>query len=145
MNEITRRRALAEAAAASTVLLLAACADNEPEARTPAAAAPPPAAPAAPTATADLGKVSDIPVNGGKFFADHGVIVTQPTSGDFKAFSAICTHRGCALDKIADGMITCKCHGARFALTDGSVQGGPAKAPLQAKAIKVDGDNITMT
>ncbi|MEO7069694.1 MAG: hypothetical protein ABI131_04295, partial [Nostocoides sp.] len=36
---------------------------------------------------ADLAKTTDIPVGGGKIFAGAGVILTQPTAGEFKAFS----------------------------------------------------------
>jgi Rieske Fe-S protein len=140
MSETTRRNVLAGATGVSAAALLAACGDDE-------AAAPPPAdptvAPAAVPANA-LAKTSDIPINGGKVYADHGVVVTQPTSGEFKAFSSTCPHKGCALASVEDGVINCKCHGSRFALADGSVQGGPAKMPLEAKSIKVDGDTITM-
>ena len=41
-----------------------------------------------------------MPVGGGKIFAAEKVVVTQPTEGDFKAFSAVCTHQGCVVAKI---------------------------------------------
>ncbi len=46
-----------------------------------------------------LAKTGDIPEGGGKVFADQGVVVTQPASGEFKAFSAMCTHQGCAVKR----------------------------------------------
>ncbi|MBT2396336.1 Rieske (2Fe-2S) protein [Streptomyces sp. ISL-100] len=95
-------------------------------------------------AGAVLAKTADIPEGGGKVFADKGLVVTQPTAGQFKAFSSKCTHQGCAVKDVANGMINCPCHGSMFDATDGSVKGGPAKAPLPAAAIKVEGDSITL-
>lgn len=95
-------------------------------------------------AGAVLAKTSDIPEGGGKVFADQGLVVTQPTAGQFKAFSSKCTHQGCAVKDVANGMINCPCHGSMFDATDGSVKGGPAKAPLPAAAIRVEGDSITL-
>jgi Rieske Fe-S protein len=83
-------------------------------------------------------------MEGGKIFADQAVVVTQPAAGPFKAFSATCTHKGCLLSGVADSAINCKCHGARFALSDGSVLSGPAKEPLAPRAITVAGDTISL-
>ena len=91
-----------------------------------------------------LAKTSDIPVDGGKVFNAQKVVVTQPKQGDFKAFTAICTHMGCTVSKVQNGSIMCPCHGSKFSAADGSVQGGPATSPLAAKQIKVDGDSITL-
>ena len=85
-----------------------------------------------------------MPVGGGTVFADKDVVVTQPTAGDFKAFSATCTHQGCKVKSVTDGQIVCPCHGSRFAVADGAVVGGPAKRPLPAKTISVDGDSIVL-
>ncbi|MEV6296453.1 Rieske (2Fe-2S) protein [Streptomyces sp. NPDC051896] len=94
---------------------------------------------------AELGKTSDIPEGGGKIFKDQKVVVTQPKKGDFKAFSAICTHLGCTVSRVADGTIDCPCHGSKFHVADGSVAHGPAKRPLPAKSIKVEGNSIRLT
>lgn len=92
-----------------------------------------------------LASTSDIPVGGGKIIAQHKVVVTQPARGDFKAFSAVCTHQGCLVNRIASGEIDCPCHGSRFSAKDGSVLGGPAPQPLPSKKIKVKGDQILLT
>ncbi|MFF7144142.1 MULTISPECIES: Rieske (2Fe-2S) protein [Streptomyces] len=92
-----------------------------------------------------LAKTSEIPQGGGKVFADQGVVVTQPTAGHFKAFSSKCTHQGCAVKDVANGLITCPCHDSQFSATDGSVQKGPATQPLAAAKISVDGDSIKLT
>jgi Rieske Fe-S protein len=91
-----------------------------------------------------LAKTSDIPQGGGKVFADQGVVVTQPTAGTFKAFSSKCTHAGCAVKDISNGVIHCPCHGSQFSATDGSVKKGPATQPLAAAKITVSGDEIKM-
>ena len=93
----------------------------------------------------DLGKTSDIPEGGGKVFKAQKVVVTQPSKGDFKAFSAICTHLGCTVSRVADGTIDCPCHGSKFHIADGSVAHGPAKRPLPPKSIKVQGNSIKLT
>ncbi|MFB9466374.1 Rieske (2Fe-2S) protein [Streptomyces cinereospinus] len=89
-----------------------------------------------------LGKVSDVPEGGGKIFGD--VVVTQPTAGEYKAFSAKCTHQGCAVKDVTDGVIICPCHDSRFSATDGSVTQGPATQPLAAERITVAGDEIRL-
>ena len=91
-----------------------------------------------------LASTADIPEGGGKVFADRKVVVTQPTAGEFKAFSATCTHQGCAVKSVADGVINCPCHNSNFSITDGSVKSGPATKPLPAVEITVSGDSITL-
>ncbi|CAL9596947.1 Rieske (2Fe-2S) protein [Streptomyces sp. enrichment culture] len=95
-------------------------------------------------AGAALATTAEIPEGGGKVFADRKVVVTQPSAGEFKAFSATCTHQGCAVQSVADGVINCPCHNSNFSITDGSVQGGPAPEPLASVPISVDGDSITL-
>ncbi|MFD6761980.1 Rieske (2Fe-2S) protein [Streptomyces roseolus] len=113
--------------------------------------APAPAEPTGTTSSAPataggtpLASTSEIPVGGGAVFADRKVVVTQPEEGEFKAFSAICTHQGCTVNKVADGTIDCPCHGSRFSITDGAVTAGPAPRPLPAEKITVSGETITL-
>ncbi|MET8829423.1 Rieske (2Fe-2S) protein [Streptomyces sp. NPDC004610] len=91
-----------------------------------------------------LARTSDIPEGGGKVFADQGVVVTQPVAGEFKAFSSKCTHQGCAVKDVTDGVIVCPCHQSHFSATDGSVQQGPATQPLPETRISVEGDEILL-
>ena len=90
-----------------------------------------------------LVKTADVPVGGGKVLADQQVVVTQPSKGEFKAFTAICTHMGCTVGQVANGDIVCPCHGSRFSITDGSVTAGPAPSPLKAVQVKVSGGEVT--
>ncbi|MET8571116.1 Rieske (2Fe-2S) protein [Streptomyces sp. NPDC004783] len=91
-----------------------------------------------------LAATADIPEGGGKVFADRKVVVTQPAPGEFKAFSAVCTHQGCAVKSVADGLIHCPCHNSAFSITDGSVRGGPAREPLPTVPITVSGDSVRL-
>ena len=88
---------------------------------------------------------SEIPVGGGKIFDNQQIVVTQPKAGDFKAFSAICTHQGCPVTQIQGGTIDCMCHGSQFSIKDGSVQGGPAPSPLPEKTVTVTGNTLTVS
>ncbi|MFF3291406.1 Rieske (2Fe-2S) protein [Streptomyces sp. NPDC003023] len=89
-----------------------------------------------------LAKTTDIPAGGGKVVGD--VVITQPVAGEFKAFSSKCTHQGCAVKDVSNGIINCPCHNSRFDASDGSVKGGPATAPLPPASITVDGDSIKL-
>ena len=92
-----------------------------------------------------LGATSEIPVGGGAIYAAAKVVVTQPASGQYKAFSAVCTHVGCIVNKVTNGTIDCPCHGSEFKITNGAVVTGPAPSPLPARQIKiVDGHVILL-
>jgi Rieske Fe-S protein len=87
---------------------------------------------------------ADIPVGGGTIFTEAQTVITQPTAGEFKAFTSICTHQQCPVAEVADGTINCKCHGSKYSITDGSVVNPPAPSPLAAKTVTVSGDTITV-
>ena len=150
----SRRNVLTGLAAAGLAMpLLAACgAGDSNTTGSTNSAGDPTAAPSAggsPHAAASPGsggiKTSEIPVGGGKIFASDRVVVTQPTAGQFKAFSAICTHQGCPVSKISGGTIDCPCHFSKFSIVDGSVKGGPAPKPLPEKTVTVTGDTLTVS
>ena len=89
-----------------------------------------------------IAAAADVPVGGGLVVKDQKIVLTQPKKGEFKGFSAVCTHAGCVVAKVTDGTINCPCHGSKFAITDGSVVAGPAPKPLPARAVAVDGAQI---
>jgi Rieske Fe-S protein len=95
-------------------------------------------------AGAALAKTSEIPEGGGKVFSDEKVVVSQPTAGDYKAFSTICTHQKCPMTDLKGDVLSCSCHGSQFSVTDGSVKKGPATEPLAAKQVTVEGDSIKL-
>lgn len=88
---------------------------------------------------------SDVPVGGGFIDEANKVVVTQPKEGEYKAFSAVCTHEGCVVDKVADNTIECPCHASMFDGSTGEVTGGPAGKPLPTKTATLAGDTITVS
>jgi Rieske Fe-S protein len=91
-----------------------------------------------------LGAASDIPVGGGAIYKAAKVVVTQPASGQYKAFSAVCTHVGCIVNKVTNGTIDCPCHGSEFKITNGAVVTGPAPSRLPARQIKIVGGQVIL-
>ncbi|MGH3270928.1 MAG: Rieske 2Fe-2S domain-containing protein [Trebonia sp.] len=89
-----------------------------------------------------LAATAQVPDGGGKIIDGKNIVITQPESGSFKAFSAICTHEGCIVNNVSNGTINCPCHGSKFSIENGSVVHGPAPSPLAAIAIKVEGTSI---
>ncbi|MGJ6981092.1 Rieske (2Fe-2S) protein [Aestuariimicrobium soli] len=87
---------------------------------------------------------SSIPVGGGLIVSDGEIVITQPTQGDFKGFTSICTHQQCPVTSVEDGVINCNCHGSQFSISDGSVVRGPASEPLASKPVTQNGDQITL-
>ncbi|WP_107774298.1 Rieske (2Fe-2S) protein [Nocardioides sediminis] len=150
-HPLTRRRFTATATAGLALPVLAACGSDDGGTAADSSSAEPSDASSSPAedgaggATgAVLASTSDVPVGGCAVFESEKVVVTQPTEGEFKAFSSTCTHQGCAVSSSSDGEIPCNCHGSRFSLEDGSVLNGPATAPLDEVAITVEGDSITL-
>jgi nitrite reductase/ring-hydroxylating ferredoxin subunit len=88
--------------------------------------------------------VADVPVGGGTILKDAQVVVTQPTKGSFKAFSAICTHQGCLVASVTDGQIVCPCHGSHYSITTGKPLSGPAPSPLPPKKVSLHGGDVTV-
>lgn len=143
--QVPRQHVIRGAGLVLTAGALAACGSTEekPAADADSSSAPaesPADAPAAAPGGA-IAKTADVPVGSGVIVDD--VVITQPAAGEFKGFSSTCTHKGCTVDKVADGTIDCPCHGSKFNL-DGSVANGPATKPLEAKAVAVQGDSIVL-
>lgn len=101
---------------------------------------------AAPAAGLALAGTDEVPVGGAQVVSAAGgpYVVSQPTAGEFHAFSARCTHRGCAV-KAGDGLtLTCPCHGSTFDAATGAVGGGPAPTPLPAVPVTVADGKIVV-
>ncbi|MFE1198280.1 Rieske (2Fe-2S) protein [Streptomyces olivaceoviridis] len=131
-----RRTVMAAAGAAGLAAALTACGSGDDSSGTVDTGSA--------TGGTALARTADIPEGGGKIFKDQGVVVTQPSAGTYKAFSSKCTHQGCAVGSVANGVIVCPCHNSEFSVTDGSVKRGPATRPLPAAKITVSGDEITL-
>jgi Rieske Fe-S protein len=91
-----------------------------------------------------LTAAADVPVGGGVIISSEQIVVTQPTAGEFRAFGSTCTHQGCQVARVEDGLIQCPCHGSRYSVADGSVQAGPAPSPLPEVPIVVEGDQVLL-
>jgi nitrite reductase/ring-hydroxylating ferredoxin subunit len=134
-TDLTRRNMLRGAAVGVVALpVLAACGGGD----SPGGSS----TPTGPAAGDVLAEAADIEV-GGAVFLDSGIVVTQPTSGDFHAFDRTCTHNQCPVSDIQDGKIHCNCHGSLYDMATGKNVGGPAPAPLTKIDITVtDGEIV---
>jgi Rieske Fe-S protein len=158
---LTSRRAMfAGAGAVGAAAVLAACGTDDsgydPYTGEPVGGAESPPAPASQAPTSEppaeeeeqaeegLAQTGDVQVGGGVVLGDQDVVVTQPVAGEWKGFSATCTHQGCTVTDVSDGTINCNCHGSKFSIVDGSVVGGPAPQPLAEKPVVVDGDRVVL-
>ena len=152
---LPNRRALLAGAGITCAAMLAGCAMSDANGGpTPAtngtATSAGGSAPAAGSSTATgsppaanaLAATSQVPDGGGKIIDGKNIVITQPRTGSFRAFSAICTHEGCIVSSVSNGTINCPCHGSKFSIKDGAVVKGPATTPLAAIAIKVEGTSI---
>lgn len=160
---VSRRRALTGAATLGLTLpVLAACGSSsdgtaaDPVSIDPSTPAPSETSTSAapsddPTTSATtsaaaanaLVAASDVPVGGGVVLAAQQLVVTQPKAGEFKCFTAVCTHTGCLVNAVTT-TINCPCHGSQYDITTGAVVTGPAPSPLAETAIKVDGKEIEL-
>lgn len=92
-----------------------------------------------------LAPASAIPVGGGKIFDSEKVVVTQPKAGEFKCFTAVCTHMGCIVASVSGGTINCGCHGSQYNIATGAVVNGPAPQPLAPVKFSSAGNEISLT
>jgi Rieske Fe-S protein len=138
------RRALLAGAGVTCAAMLAGCSTHDASngGFTPAASGTATSASGSAPPAAALAATSQVPDGGGKIIHAARIVITQPQSGSFKAFSAICTHEGCFVNSVSNGTINCPCHGSKFSITDGSVVHGPATRPLAQIAISVEGTSI---
>ena len=146
-DQTTRRAVLGGVAAVGAGAVLAACGSDEPtdsaggggEATSDSGSggdAP---------AGGEIGTTADVPVGGGTVFQKQKIVVTQPTEGEFKAFTAVCTHQGCTVGSVNGDTIQCNCHGSQYNAADGKVKKGPAPKALAPKKITVEGDKLIVT
>lgn len=156
MSPIPRRRLLAGAGAA-VACCAAGCAtygtprDTAPAAPAPSTPTPGPTTPApapssssAAPAPAGLAAVDDVPVGGGRVFAEQRVVVTRPDANTVLAFDATCPHQGCLVDQVSGAGISCPCHGSLFAVSDGAPLDGPARTPLTSRPVRVEGGQVVL-
>ena len=93
------------------------------------------------------GSVKEMAVNTGKIFkfgAKPGILVRTP-AGEFKAFSAVCTHLDCIVQYRPDNkQIWCACHNGQYNMSGQNV-GGPPPRPLEEFVVNTRGDEIVVS
>lgn len=67
--------------------------------------------------------------------------IARPTADTVRAFSAVCTHRGCTV-VVAGDILLCPCHRSHFALLTGEVLRGPAEQPLPPIDVAIDEGSV---
>jgi len=92
-------------------------------------------------------KVADMKPNLGRIFkfgSKPGLLVQTP-DGEYRAFSAICTHLDCTVQyRQEEKLIWCACHNGRYDLTGKNVSGPPPR-PLEEFKVNVRGDEIVVS
>jgi Rieske Fe-S protein len=92
-------------------------------------------------------KLSEVPVNSGKIFkfGNKPGILVHTATGEFKAFSAVCTHLECIVQYRDDTkQIWCACHNGQYNLSGKNV-GGPPPRPLEEYQVNTRGSDIVVT
>ncbi|MCT9004984.1 Rieske (2Fe-2S) protein [Streptomyces rhizosphaerihabitans] len=92
--------------------------------------------PATPTAPVVLGADSEVAKGGAQLYQDQNVVVSRAENGSLKAFSSICTHAGCAINKLEGTTLVCPCHGSEFEASTGKVLRAPATVPLHELSVE---------
>jgi Rieske Fe-S protein len=91
-------------------------------------------------------KLSEVPPNSGKIFkfgSKPGLLI-RTSSGELKAFSAVCTHLDCIVQYRPDSkQIWCACHNGQYNLNGENI-GGPPPRPLEEYSVNKRGDDIVV-
>lgn len=94
-----------------------------------------------------IAQASEVPQNSAVKFTDSGgpAVLVHLQSGDFVAYSAVCTHQQCTVAyQEQSSQLACPCHGSIFDPSNGGqVVSGPAPTPLPEIPIQVQGGQIT--
>lgn len=102
-------------------------------------------APSLPQGAVKLGSASNLPAGQAATYSDPADgspdILIRDSSGNLKAFSAVCTHAGCTVG-YEGGVIVCPCHGGEYSAETGEVIAGPPPAPLVQRQVLESGGEI---
>jgi Rieske Fe-S protein len=99
---------------------------------------------AAPNSAEVLGPVDQVAVGSGVVYDGPKVVVTQPSPGEIRGFTAVCPHQGCLVSEVTDNEILCPCHGSLFSAEDGAVLVGPATTGLAPVPVAVADDQVIL-
>lgn len=90
------------------------------------------------------GKIADFVNDTGTIikFGTKPVLLIRDSKGEFKAFSATCTHLDCTVQYRSDfGLIWCACHNGKYDLNGKNVSGPPPR-PLDTFDVALQGDDV---
>jgi cytochrome b6-f complex iron-sulfur subunit len=93
------------------------------------------------------GKVGAVEKDSGTIvrFGNKPVILLRNAAGEFRAFSATCTHLDCTVQYRKDmGLIWCACHNGRYDLNGRNVAGPPPR-PLDEYRVVIQGEDILIS
>ena len=93
---------------------------------------------------AAIARESEVAPGSAVEFKDGGqdAVLVHLESGDFAAYSAVCTHQGCTV-AYQKGQLACPCHGSVFDPANGAeVVTGPAQSPLPEIPVEVKGGQV---
>ncbi len=91
-----------------------------------------------------IAQASEVAPGSAVDFKDSGgpAVLVHLDTGDFVAYSAVCTHQGCTV-AYGDGQLVCPCHGSIFdPANGGEVINGPAQTPLPEIPVEVRGGDV---
>jgi cytochrome b6-f complex iron-sulfur subunit len=107
-----------------------------------------------PPPVADLGgdeviaaKVGDLKLNSAKIFrfGNRPGLLLRVGEGEYRAFSATCTHLSCTVQYRTDlHEIWCACHNGMYDLNGRNVSGPPPR-PLESYQVHVRGDDLVVS
>lgn len=92
-------------------------------------------------------KVNELKNNSGKIFkfGSKPALLVRTADGNFKAFSAVCTHLNCTVQYREDlRQIWCACHNGLYDLEGRNVSGPPPR-PLETYEVHVQGEDMVVT
>jgi Rieske Fe-S protein len=88
---------------------------------------------------------SQVPPHGGLILAADKIVLVREPDGALKGFSAVCTHQGCTVAMVQNGIISWPCHGSEFSTLTGDVVQGPATRPLPPVGVVVRNNYVYTT
>ncbi len=92
-------------------------------------------------------KVGELKDNSGKVFkfGSKAALLVRTADGEYRAFSALCTHLNCTVQYRADlREIWCACHNGMYDVEGRNVSGPPPR-PLERFMVNVQGEDVVVT
>ncbi|MEU9334829.1 Rieske (2Fe-2S) protein [Streptomyces sp. NPDC048290] len=99
---------------------------------------------AAPTGPVDVGAEGEVGKGAAALYQEHNVVVSRGADGAVKAYGSVCTHAGCAINKLEGTTLVCPCHGSEFDARTGEVLQGPATVALPELSVTTEGGRLVV-